>query len=486
MTAPLPPNETERLRALYECSILDTAPEEVFDDITRLAAQVCGTPIAAISLIDEGRQWFKSVVGRSGREAPREAAFCAHTILRTDLLVVPDTHADPRFAENPQVTGPPYIRFYAGVPLITMEGHALGSLCVVDRVPRTLTPDQGATLRLLARQVCSHLRAARRAAERERAEAALAQTHSALRAVLESAPLILYAADADGTVTLSEGKGLTALGLGPCEAVGHSVFEFSVGNAENEANMRRALAGEAVSYDARVNSAWLHTEVRPLRGADGTPAGIIGVCLDVTERMRAEERVNDHAVVLEFQELQKSELEKVNAELASLATTDGLTGLKNHRAFQERLAEEVSRTARYGTPLSLILLDVDRFKHYNDSHGHPAGDAVLMAVASILQQSARDTDLVARYGGEEFVLILPQTDLDGASAFAERLRVSVEGHSWPVRAVTASFGVAALRPDEYNSALIARADEALYQSKAAGRNRVTSSAGMGNGVARHP
>ncbi len=486
MTAPLPPDETERLRALYECSILDTAPEEVFDDITRLAAQVCGVPIAAVTLIDAERQWLKSVVGLSGRETPRDVAFCAHTILQANILVVPDARADLRFADNPQVTGPPHIRFYAGVPLISEEGRALGSLCVIDTLPRTLTPDQEATLCLLSRQVCSHLRAARRATERERAEAALVQTHSALRTVLESAPLILYAADADGTVTLSEGKGLSALGLGPSDAVGHSVFEFSAGDTENETNMRRALAGEAISYDARVNSVWLHTEVRPLHNADGTPSGIIGVCLDVTERMRAEERVNDHVVILEFQELQKNELEKANAELASLATTDGLTGLKNHRAFQERLAEEVSRSARYGTPLSLILLDVDRFKHYNDAHGHPAGDAVLMAVASILQQSARETDLVARYGGEEFVLILPQTDLDGASAFAERLRVSVEGHSWPVRAVTASFGVASLRLEDCGSDVIARADEALYRSKAAGRNRVTSSAGPCGPVVRHP
>ena len=423
----------------------------------------------------------------SDRETSRDVAFCAHTILQSDLMVVPDALTDSRFADHPLVTGTAGIRFYAGAPLITEEGHALGSLCVIDRIPRTLTPDQEATLRLLARQVCSHLKAARRVRERERAEAALARTDSALRAVLESAPLILYAADANGTVTLSEGTGLTALGLRPSEAVGHSVFEFSQGNTENEANTRRALAGEAVSYDARVDGGvWLHTEVRPVRSADGTPAGIIGVCLDVTRRMRAEERVSDHAVVLEFQELQKNELEKANAELASLATTDGLTGLKNHRAFQERLAEEASRAARYGTSLSLVLLDVDRFKQYNDTYGHPAGDAVLMAVAHTLQREARDTDLVARYGGEEFVLILPQTDLEGASAFAERLRSTVESRSWPVRAVTASFGVAALRLEEGGSELITRADEALYQSKAAGRNRVTSSAGACATVVRHP
>jgi diguanylate cyclase (GGDEF)-like protein len=191
---------------------------------------------------------------------------------------------------------------------------------------------------------------------------------------------------------------------------------------------------------------------------------------DLTERKRAEEQIRDHAVVLEFQ---KRELERANAELASLAITDGLTGLKNHRACQERLAEEVGRAARNGTPLSLVLLDVDHFKQLNDTHGHPEGDAVLKAVARILQGCTRDTDIVARYGGEEFVLILPQTDRAAAAA-AERTRSAVEDHPWPVRPVTASFGVAVLRlRAESGTDLIARADAAMYQSKREGRNRVT-------------
>ena len=195
---------------------------------------------------------------------------------------------------------------------------------------------------------------------------------------------------------------------------------------------------------------------------------------DLTDRKRVEEAVRDHAVILEFQ---KGQLEAANRELEALATTDGLTGLTNHRAFQERLAEEVRRAERYGTPLSVVFLDVDHFKGYNDRHGHPEGDAVLRGVAGLLRGTARETDMAARYGGEEFVIVLPQTDGGTALAVAERIRAAVEGAPWPLRPITASFGVAALRQGvESSGDLIARADQALYQAKKGGRNRVALAA----------
>ena len=151
-SAPLPANETQRLDALRRYGILDTAIERGFEDLTELAAFICGTPISTVTFIDEHRQWFKSHRGLDDQETPRDQAFCAHAILQSSVLIVPDATLDDRFAENPLVTGNPHIRFYAGAPLVTSEGFGLGTLCVIDRVPRTLTEAQQEALRALSRQ----------------------------------------------------------------------------------------------------------------------------------------------------------------------------------------------------------------------------------------------------------------------------------------------------------------------------------------------
>lgn len=153
----LPMNERERLNELYRHAILDTPPEEFFDRVAQVAAQLCDVPIAMVSLLDRDRQWFKSKIGIAPSQTPRENSFCAQTILGTETLQVEDTTTDPRFAENPLVTGDPHIRFYAGAPLINPRGFGLGSLCVIDRKPRQLSPEQLSSLKLLAAQVVHHL-----------------------------------------------------------------------------------------------------------------------------------------------------------------------------------------------------------------------------------------------------------------------------------------------------------------------------------------
>jgi GAF domain-containing protein len=157
MKAPIPDNETQRLAALREYRILDTAAEQAYDDITALAAYLCRVPITMISLVDESRQWFKSKLGLNQRETPRDVAFCAHAILQTEPLIVRDALKDVRFADSALVTRSPHIRFYAGFPLSSPEGFALGTLCAIDRRPRQLSVEQKTAMQALSRQVMALL-----------------------------------------------------------------------------------------------------------------------------------------------------------------------------------------------------------------------------------------------------------------------------------------------------------------------------------------
>ncbi|MGO8673478.1 MAG: diguanylate cyclase [Capsulimonadaceae bacterium] len=218
---------------------------------------------------------------------------------------------------------------------------------------------------------------------------------------------------------------------------------------------------------------------------------VVGICIDATDRKQAEERLqllneelqaiqselethNEELLALrESLQSDKEALAEANERLSSLAITDGLTGVLNHRAFQEQLEKDWNGAARYNKPVSLIMLDIDRFKQFNDTYGHPAGDIVLKRVGEILTENARQCDCIARYGGEEFVIILPETDSTGAFALAERFRTAIEVAVWPSRSITASFGVATSGPSVFTPQdLISEADRALYDAKRGGRNCV--------------
>jgi len=237
--------------------------------------------------------------------------------------------------------------------------------------------------------------------------------------------------------------------------------------------------------------AWVSVNAVPLINHNEVkPYAVLVTFADITKRRLLEQQIYDQMDQINIQmlatvktnvqlEAQRAELAAANIRLESLARTDGLTGLLNHRSFHEQVESQVERSRRYGNPLSLILLDIDSFKAYNDTFGHPAGDSILRSVAEILQNTTRSVDLIARYGGEEFAVILPETSETNATAAAERFRLAIESFDWQQRKITASFGVTTMCSPSFNANfLIASADRALYHSKETGRNRVTHSANL--------
>ena len=236
MTAPLPSGEAARLAALREYDILDRDTEDTYDDITRLAAYICDVPIAAVILVDAHRQWFKSVIGLEAHETTREIAFFAHTIPQTDLMIVPDATEDIRFADNPLVTGDPGIRFYAGMPLISQGGHSLGSLCVFDTVPRSLTLEQEVALRTLARQVSNQVEFTRTLAiqdrllvEKEQAQRTLEVSELRYRRLFETAQDGILILDAEtARITNANPFMINLLGYSHDEFLGKELWEIGL------------------------------------------------------------------------------------------------------------------------------------------------------------------------------------------------------------------------------------------------------------------
>jgi len=350
---PVPQNETSRLKALQEYKVMDTLPEQAYDNFTKLASIICNTPIALITLVDEERQWFKSRIGLERTEIPREGSLCSHAIMTPDhILVVNDVALDKRFTTSPLVASEPNVRFYAGASLVTSNGEALGTICVMDDKPRDITQEQLDALQVLAHEVMGQ-------------------------------------------------------------------FE-----------LRRSIA-------------------------------------NLEQSMLKQENYID-----QLQEYQR-ELEKVRAELENQSLTDPLTGVNNRRAFDTRFEEEFLRAQRYKVACSLILIDIDFFKQYNDTFGHTAGDEALIAVAALLEEDVRIHDMVARYGGEEFAIILPNTDIKGAMVMGERFRRSIHRASWKHKQITISVGVASLHEGTQKPMdLLIESDSALYTAKQSGRNLV--------------
>ncbi|MEQ1657366.1 MAG: PAS domain-containing protein, partial [Hylemonella sp.] len=310
--APIGKDELDRLEALYRYRILDTAAEQEYDDYTRLAAHICGTPIALVSLVDAGRQWFKSRVGLDAAETPRDISFCGHAIHGREVFEVSDALEDERFADNPFVTQDPNIRFYAGAPLVTPDGHAVGTLCVIDSVPHKLSDAQKSALTTLGRRVVNQMEQRLRLAREQRLTKKVARQAQFQQVLLDSAMAAVISTAPDGLITSFNPAAERLLGYRSVDLINKekvSLFhvreelqarahELSVELGREvptrEAIVARALAGmpetREWSYrcrDGRLVPVMLSVSV--LRDERDGVSGYIALAWDLTERNKAEQ-----------------------------------------------------------------------------------------------------------------------------------------------------------------------------------------------------
>jgi PAS domain S-box-containing protein len=280
--------------AIGEDGVLQTGSEPALADLASIAAQICGTPIAFISFVDEHRQWFRAQVGTTAAPSPLRDPFCSAASLDGRLLIVPDARRDERFAQSPLVTGDPHIVFYAGAPLVSPDGAALGAICVIDHVPRSLTASQQKALMALGRQVMSHFELRRRTAE-------LAASERLLRTIVDSEPDCVKLMSADGSLAMMNRAGLAIIEADSFETVrGTSVYAFV---HEDDRDAMRALTdrvfrGQEGTMQFRLTglkgkTRWLETHAVPLLDENGIVRTLLGITRDITTRKATEDSLRD-------------------------------------------------------------------------------------------------------------------------------------------------------------------------------------------------
>lgn len=456
-------DDAQRLHALSELQILDSGVEAAYEDIVVLACQLTRAPVAFITLADRHRLWFKACQGLRMDEVPVDSSLC-HLAIRTPRqpFMVEDLQRDPRVAHLRAAPGLEGMCAYLGIPLLDRHGVALGTLCVMDDRVRRFETAQVDNLQRLARQVTIILQ--QRDTLRQ-----LEELDINFSAFMNNGPFVAYIKDRDWRYSYVNEPFLQQLGLTREEIIGKDDFVIwpdaaprfrqSDEQVMNELKPSR-LVERMTTHDGR-RIFWQSYKF-PLVTRQGI--ALAGLSVDVTEHIEQQH-------MLEASQRQLLDMMQA-AEQRSV--TDALTGLYNRRAFDLRLAEHLRRAEEQGTPLSMLLIDVDHFKAYNDAFGHQAGDVALQAVSRLLSQSCRDNDACFRYGGEEFAILLPGADSNAAQLVAERCRAAVANHAWSRRPITLSVGLVtyAAGMDAYR--LTESADQALYAAKGAGRNRIAA------------
>lgn len=504
-----PANELQRLRALYALNILDTHPEERFDRITRLAAHIFGCAHASITLVDSDRQWFKSNNGLQLTQTPREISFCAQTILTNKVLVITDTHKHPNFKSNPLVTSEPHIRFYAGVPLQVDQAYNVGSLCLLDSKPRSISDAEIAILVDLAKMVEAELQAQ----DVQQLTKSLLKTQQQLHNnkklsqlrnhILElivnstaMAPIlntIVKSVEAEYNKILCSINLLDASGQHLMIEAAPSLPDFfkeainghKIGNGVGlwgttaftgerlfvEDIMTHPYSAEWKTLAAKANlrSCWSE----PIRNTAGAVIGTIAIY----QREPAIPDEYDIRIIEQFAHLTSIAIERQKSRdlIWRQANFDELTGLPNRNIMGEHLKRALSMAHRDHRKVALMFLDLDNFKDINDTLGHSVGDDLLVECAKRIQQSVREKDTVARMGGDEFVIIVTDIhDFKGLEHTAQKiLKILTKPYHLQNEVVhsSASIGIT-LYPDDAQdvSSLLKNADQAMYGAKSIGKN----------------
>lgn len=482
MTSPVvrtdPIDEATRLAVLQSTNLLDSDSETVFDTIVETARRAVGSDSAIISLVDAKRQWFKAKCGLDVDETPREYAFCSHTIASPDGMVVTDATRDPRFRDNPLVTGEPHIRMYAGFPLriqSQVDGRpvsaAIGALCVIDSTPRDISAAERDQLRALADIVQALFEARSSAAlavdfaaelseSRQRSERANRQFRQAERmANFGSWRLSLT----DNKVDWSDQVYAihdVPLGTDPSLVDALKFYPPSERMIVTRAMTHTIETGTPFDFETDfITAKGERRRVRSLGELElvgGKPSALVGVFQDVTAQYDLQQK------------------------LRQLAHHDTLTGLPNRTRLDEYLDARLAKFSAHPEPMHLLLIDLDNFKRVNDECGHHTGDELLQWVAKQLRGPGLDTCFAARLGGDEFVMIVEgEADCERIDVIVEHalgaLRRTVEAPGSDID-VSASIGITRwLGAMQDRRALLKAADNALYDAKRAGRNRARMS-----------
>ncbi len=448
---PVSLDEALRLSALTGYNVLDTPTEPEFDRLVQLASRLFGVPIVLISLVARDRQVFKARVGLDVCETHRDVSFCAHAILGDDVMVVPDALDDPRFAANPLVLGPPFIRFYAGKPLITPKGLRIGTVCLIDTQPRAgFSKDEQRNLTDIAALVMDRM-------ELSRLDYVRAISQARFENIAATSPDAIICSTDSGGITFWNASAERLFGYTADEMIGQCSSQVIPGSwrAAYFDELERVRQGSALSVVGKtIVRSGLHrdgsefpAELSLSSWQEGRTTSIGAIVRDITVRRRNEER------------------------LYRLASLDTLTELPNRAAWRACIGAQLDAQ----TPITVLLLDLDGFKEVNDTLGHPTGDLVLKEVASRLLAECSDALMVARLGGDEFVVLLAGTEMRTAKAIAGGLvqalaqPYDLPGHSFDIGV---SIGIATY-PDHGQRAdeLLGAADLALYRAKATGKGR---------------